>query len=260
MEYIYPTFERGRILKKESLWALRDYSYTALELQYQEYTDGVIFGCMFSVEGNELCISAGMIKCHGFIYLIAQQKLPYRATNEMQYLKFVAMERQEQPDCIKYPAQIRLEEKPVQNDQEIELCRFKLRDGSVLRTEYKDFYDIQTEFDTVNLADAMWSSRGGVTLSREITDDYARRILACEAAEPVDIQFAYLALQGREAVSREILADYLIRKGSGNAGGDEWSNAEMFVELERVLRETRGGKKSREKQKTGRADRMIILD
>jgi len=30
MEHIYPTFERGRIMKKELLWALRDYSYTAL--------------------------------------------------------------------------------------------------------------------------------------------------------------------------------------------------------------------------------------
>lgn len=260
MEHIYPTFERGRILKKESLRALRDYSYTALELQYQEYTDGVIFGCMFSVEGNELCIGAGMIKCQGFLYLLAQQKLPYRATNEMQYLKFVAMERQEQPDYIKYAAQIRLEENPPQGGREIELCRFKLREGSVLRTEYKDFYDIQTEFDTVNLADAMWSSRGGVTLSREITDDYARRILACEAAEPVDVQFAYLALQDREAVNRDILVDYLIRKGGGKAGGGEWTNAELFVELEHTLQAVRNGRNVKDGEKTGRAGRMIILD
>lgn len=73
-------------------------------------------------------------------------------------------------------------------------------------------------------ADAMWSSRGGVTLSREITDDYARKILACEAAEPIDIQFDYLALQGREAVNRDILVDYLIRKGGRNADDGEWTN------------------------------------
>ena len=63
MEYIYPTFERGRIMKKESLWALRDYSYTALELQYQEYADGIINGCKIGVEGNDLCVGAGLIKC-----------------------------------------------------------------------------------------------------------------------------------------------------------------------------------------------------
>lgn len=260
MEHIYPTFERGRILKKESLWALRDYSYTALELQYQEYTDGVILGCGFSVEGNELCIGAGMIKSHGFIYLIAQQKLPCRATNELQYVKFVAMDRQEQPDYIKYAAQIRIEDQPSQNDRETELCRFKLREGSVLRTEYKDFYDIQTEFDTVNLAEAMWSSRGGVTLSREITDAYARKILACEAAESVDIQFAYQALQGREAVSREILIDYLARRGDRNVDCIEWTNGEMFAELVNILQAVRSGIGIGGRQKAGRAERMIILD
>lgn len=260
MEHIYPTFERGRILKKESLWALRDYSYTALELQYQEYTDGVISGCMFSVEENELHVGAGMIKCHGFLYLLAKQSLPYRATNGMQYLKFVAMERLEQPDYIKYAAQLQLEEQPPQSDREIELCRFKLREGSALRTAYKDFYDIQTEFDTVNLADAMWSSRGGVTLSREITDDYARKILACGAAEPVDIQFAYLALQGREAVNRDILVDYLIRKGGVNADEGEWTNAELFAGLEHTLQAVRSGKNAGDRKKTGQAGRMIILD
>lgn len=260
MEHIYPTFERGRILKKESLWALRDYSYTALELQYQEYSDGVINGCRFSVKGNELCIGAGQIKCHDFIYLIAQQRLPYRATNGMQYLKFVAMDRQEQPDCIQYPAQIRLEEEPVQSDREIELCRFKLREGCVLRTEYKDFYDIQTEFDTVNLADAGWSSRGGVTLSKEITDTYARKVLVCGGAEHLDIQFAYLALQSGEAVNREVLVDYLTKRGGRNVADDEWTNDEMFAELEGILQEIRSGKRSGDRQKTGRADRMIILD
>ncbi len=258
MEHIYPTFERGRILKKESLWALRDYSYTALELQYQEYADGVIDGCMFSVEGRELCIGAGRIKCHGFIYLIAQQRLPYRATNRMQYLKFVAMDRQEQPDCIKYAAQIRLEETPSQSDREIELCRFKLREGSALRIEYKDFYDIQTEFDTVNLADAGWSSRGGVTLSKKVTDIYARKVLACDGAEDVDIRFAYLTLQGREAVNREILEDYLTRRGAQKAADGAWTNAGMFAELERIIQEIRSGKRIGDRQKTGRAERINI--
>ena len=99
-----------------------------------------------------------------------------------------------------------------------------------------------------------------MTLSREITDDYARRILACEAAEPVDVQFAYLALQDREAVNRDILVDYLVRKGGGKAGGGEWTNAELFVELEHTLQAVRNGRNVKDGEKTGRAGRMIILD
>lgn len=43
MEHIYPAFECGRIMKKELLWALRDYSYSALQLQYADYPDGIIY-------------------------------------------------------------------------------------------------------------------------------------------------------------------------------------------------------------------------
>ena len=36
MEYIYPTFERGRIMKKESLWALRDYIKYVAQIELDE--------------------------------------------------------------------------------------------------------------------------------------------------------------------------------------------------------------------------------
>lgn len=260
MEYIYPTFERGRIMKKESLWALRDYSYTALSLQYQEYADGIVSGCNMGVKGNELCVGEGLIKCQGFIYLIAAQSIPYCATNDLQYLKFTVLDRMELPDYIKYVAEIRLDDKKPQGDAEIELCRFKLREGSVLRREYKDFYDIRTEFDTVNLTDAVWSSRGGITLSREITDAYAHYVLECNTTESVDIQFAYLALQSREAVNREIIVDYLMKRGAENIGSGKWTNDRIFAELDRILQVIRSGKNSKDRQKTGRADRIIILD
>ncbi len=260
MEHIYPTFERGRIMKKESLWALRDYSYNALNLQYKEYADGIINGCNIDVKGNELCVGEGLIKCQGFIYLIAAQSFPYRATNELQYLKFIALDRLELPDYIKYVTEIRLDDKKPQGDAEIELCRFKLREGSELRKEYKDFYDIRTEFDTVNLADAVWSSRGGATLSREVTDAYAHYVLECSMVESIDMQFAYLALQSREAVNREILEDYLARRGAENIGSGKWTNDRMFAELDRILQVIRSGKSSKDRQETGRADRIIILD
>ena len=61
MEHIYPTFERGRIMKKELLWALRDYSYTALQLQYQDYPDGIISGCRLRTEDDVLYIGPGIV-------------------------------------------------------------------------------------------------------------------------------------------------------------------------------------------------------
>ena len=56
MEHIYPAFERGRIMKKELLWALRDYSYSTLQTRYRDHADGIITGCRVRAEGDMLCI------------------------------------------------------------------------------------------------------------------------------------------------------------------------------------------------------------
>ena len=46
MQNLYPLFERNRILKKELLWSLRDYSFSQIQLEYQEYGQGIIQGCL----------------------------------------------------------------------------------------------------------------------------------------------------------------------------------------------------------------------
>ena len=56
---------------------------------------------------------------------------------------------------------------------EMELCRFKLKKGAILRTKYTDFFDMATEFDTVNLINAPHSAVGGSTLSPAILRTFA---------------------------------------------------------------------------------------
>ena len=36
-------------------------------------------------------------------------------------------------------------------ENQMEMCRFYLREGSALRDSYKNFADMSTEYDTVNL-------------------------------------------------------------------------------------------------------------
>ena len=42
MEMRVPIFAGRRILKKESLWDIRDYTYAGWQLYYAEYTDGLL--------------------------------------------------------------------------------------------------------------------------------------------------------------------------------------------------------------------------
>lgn len=213
MEHIYPAFERGRIMKKELLWALRDYSYSALQLQYADYPDGIISGCRIRVDDNFLCIESGIIKCHNFIFLITEEeKIAYSPTRCYVSLKFRLIEREVLSDYVRYVTEFVLDEKLERKQNELELCRFKLKEGIKLRTEYKDFFDIETEYDTVNLANATWASVGGNTLSKEVTDYFAKKVLECEHADDKDIHFAYLLLQSKEAINFKIMKDYIFQK------------------------------------------------
>jgi hypothetical protein len=224
-EHIYPVFGQGRIMKKELLLALREYSYEALQLQYKNYPDGIISGCGMRVEhdgeaAHTLHIMPGIIKCQGFIFLISEENtIQYQPSAGYISLKFRLIKVEELTDYVRYQWDFVLDGRLRREQGEIELCRFKLKEGAALRTDYKDFYDIQTEYDTVNLADATWSSPGGHTLSKEITDFFAKKVLECGCAQEGDVQFAYFLLQSKEAVNYPILMDYIARKSRGKKQG-----------------------------------------
>ena len=47
---VYPIFEAKKVLKKEMLENLRDYPRTLFDIQYQEYSDGILYGCRLETE------------------------------------------------------------------------------------------------------------------------------------------------------------------------------------------------------------------
>ena len=54
-------------------------------------------------------------------------------------------------DYKAYRVRFFLDEEMELGENQIEMCRFYLREGSVLRDSYKNFADMSTEYDTVNL-------------------------------------------------------------------------------------------------------------
>ena len=261
MEHIYPAFERGRIMKKELLWALRDYSYSTLQTRYRDHADGIITGCRVRAEGDMLCIGQGMIKCADFIFLITgEERIPYAPTGEYESLRFRLAGKEELPDYTRYRTEFVLDGHLERGANEIELCRFKLKEGARLRTEYKDFYDIQTEYDTVNLAHAAWSAAGRNTLSKEVTDYFARKVLECGKAADADVLFAYFLLQGQEAADYYILTDYIRRRTGGDAGDGQMDTVTAFHKLEEILDGIRKGTGAYRQDRADGERRMIVWD
>ena len=88
MEIRVPVFAGRRILKKESLWDIRDYTYAGWQLYYADYTDGLLKGCEIHAEDGRLVIGKGMLKFHDFIHLLMEEEeVAYQPKNRWQVLK-----------------------------------------------------------------------------------------------------------------------------------------------------------------------------
>lgn len=242
MENIYPLFEQHRILKKEYLWALRDYSFGQIQLEYQAYADGILKGCQVEIHGNCLVVKPGMIKCKGFVYLLQEeQEIPYEATQQLEILKIRLTKDTYQIDQIRYEIHLYLDNNPERNDQEFELCRFELRKGAQLRNQYTDLPDMGTAYDTINPIFATWASIGRESLSPVITGYYGKALLNYPASDATDLAFAWTCLNTTEAVPYEILVSYVSRK-IGKVYLEGFSCYQLFVTLGEILRKLQRGK------------------
>ena len=231
MENLYPSFTGGRILKKECLWAIRDYAYGAEQMYYLEASDGILKGFDITIQDGAILIGKGLIKYEGFIYMADHTvSVAYEATDRLQVIKIRCVRVKEIPDYDSYKMELCLDEEPGLQEGEFELCRFNQRIGSVLRNDYKAFYDMETQYDTINLAQASWSSIGGLTLHPVILRTFARELLQKEGLGARDYAFAYLLLNSRETVSGEIILSYIDQQEQVLDG------KEMFAALERRLR------------------------
>ena len=66
MENLYPLFEQNRILKKELLWSLRDYTFIHVQAEYGRYGQGFLKGWDIKVRDSELAVGPGLLKAGGY--------------------------------------------------------------------------------------------------------------------------------------------------------------------------------------------------
>ncbi len=258
MQNLYPLFEQNRILKKEFLWSLRDYSFSHIQLEYQEYGQGIIQGCQIQVQGSELAVGPGMIKYGGFICLMTEeQRIEYEPKDQMQYLKLKIETDRRSPDYIAYQIQLFLDRKGRQADNEFELCRFHLRKGAQLRDHYKDFSDMETEYDTICVLHADWGGLGGSAVAPAVTRYFAELVLENGNSPSDDCSFSYLCLSQAGAVPVKILTDYCSRR-VGKQSEDRADMVDLYRSLCAILGNIRKGKEARDGDKKER--RRILVD
>lgn len=233
LEIRYPYFNKGRILKKEMLESLRDFPINVLEVQYEDFTDGIICGFTPSVDKNIITFSKGITKYNGMLYVVPQPVfVQYNETETDVMIKLNFYDEIQDNDYKTSYIDIEIEDnmKLLYNQQE--LGRFKLKKGAYLRSHYKDFYDFTTEYNTINIVNTLYAGRGEKTISSIILQYFAREVLNLKIQNPVDISFCFLCLNN-EKVEREIILQYLSYKLERKI--TTLFNIEIHKELTKIL-------------------------
>ena len=255
---IFPLFGRHRILKKELLWALRDYSYGFMRLEHEAYADGILTGLDLRAEEGALVLGTGMVKYQDSIVLFEKPELvPYAATDAYVSLKLKMRRDQVAEDFIVYEAAPFLDADLARKPDELEVCRFKLKAGARLRTRHTDFFDIETEFDTVNLAEATWAGIDEPSLCPAITRRFALEAMRCRLTDARDLLFCNLALQTMKALHRLTIAEYV--RSKLELEEDAFSNRLLFEHLGLILRNLRDGTERRPPRRQQKK-RQIFVD
>lgn len=255
---IYPLFERNRIMKKEFLWALRDYSYGFMRLEYEKYADGIIEGLAIDVTGDAIRIGTGIVKYKNNIILFEKPEIvPYEPTERYAALKLKMKQEKISEDYILNSAEPFLDDDLERKQDEIEICRFKLKAGSRLRSSYIAFYDIETEFDTINLVNATWSAIEKPSFCPVITRYFAKEAINCKLENPRDAFFCAMCLNTTKAIAPEVIAGYIREKLEIEE--PVFTNQQIFAHLEMILRNIQDGTELRPTRKY-KKKREIIVD
>lgn len=253
---ICPLFEEKRVLKKEMLENLRDYPRDMFDIQHLEYSDGILVGCRLEADGAGIVVQPGILRHKGVPYVLrAACRISCRADGRLVYLKVRFMDKAIGSGQEEYLSQVYADGEVPDSDNEMELGRFKLQPGARLRTEYTDFYDFATEYDTVGRIHVPYAAPGGISIWPSILQRYAAALAETGTQNPWDCAFCLNGLQAKEAMPYGEIRAYLnARLGQS----EEYTNEQIYAALRSILQEAEG-KKQRPGKRTERPQGMLML-
>ena len=255
-EQKYPQFERLHILKTEALCSIRDRAFDIFPLFMENYGDGIISGCRPITTPDTITLSAGIILHNKFFYLIKEpMSVEYSPTDEYMMMKIIFEPELETENFTQRNVNLILSHDMEIASNEMEICRFKLKKGAVLRTNYTDFFDRVTEFDTVNTINVPYAAIGGHTLSPEILINFATEARDFELSVE-DFNFCLNALSGRR-ISAAQISLYIEHRLKTELTA--LTNQTLYENLCTILREIKNGRR-REIIGTRRRRREILLE
>lgn len=236
----YPIFQKGRILKVEMLEALKNTPSEYITTLYHDYPNGIINGFELIIDRSTILVQPGILKCRNQILTMVQEvKIDYFATDDMTALTILPMDTQETADMIQNTAKVELKKVSALQEGDIELMRFKLKQGAYLRKDYQSFEDLITEYNTINPIYQTISLNGGKSCSAPMIRLFCDYLQKAQSIHPLDQLFCMQALQNNGIVDRKVVCYYIEQRLETALDRDNVQ--EIHDKLNRIVRVIQSG-------------------
>lgn len=223
----YPKFERDTILKAEMLENLKDFPRDIVDLLYHSYSDGIIVGGEIEIkEGRTIMVQPGILKFRKHIYYQKNTAEIICEPNGMEQILVVCFNnREEHISDVVYATEYVLKQDGEVAENEMELCRFILKAGAVLRKNYQNLQDMATVHNTINIVNVQFAARKEASLSPEITTRFAEEMLKCRLTDAMDLSFVMQCAQGN--VMPKMLIEQYVKYRMPNAERGNLSHKQL---------------------------------
>ena len=251
-----PVFEKGNVLTKEMLDSMKAYAVDAIQLSYQDYGNGIISGCEITITDNILTIHKGLVNYQGNVCFITENiNLQYQPTDTWNVVKLVFGELSKELMFTTMEMYAEISERTEHEASSIEIARFRLQKGAVLRTEHRNFQDYETAYDTLNMIEAEYAGYKESTICPELLYQFAKEAKDSDLSNGMDIAFLMQIWNMKgQSLNREVIENYIaLRLGKTT---NHMSNREIYEGLVEVLSKIKHNKL--EPQAPRRTPRMII--
>jgi hypothetical protein len=230
-----PLFEKGKILTQEMLHSLKEHSMNFSESTYVGYSDGILRGCEISISGNSLTMNQGMLLYNYRLYIFGNSlSVNYQPVQQEVSVSIQFGDETRTEDFIYREAELVLSPLINKKSNSIELCRFKFQEGAMLRNNYQDFADYNTEFNTVNEIYASWSAFCKPSISPKILRAFATEAMPYALSDSLDYIFCQFVFQLKgETLNRDMIISYTSKKL--NKKWQDYTNLEIYQQLSDIL-------------------------
>lgn len=251
-----PVFQSNTVLSAELLQEGFDYAAEMFSQIYGGYSDGVVTGASVTAEDTCITVHPGIVKYQGVLYHMASEvRLACTITDIPSYLKLRFHDGVSEEGRVVKTSELVLTEEEASFPYEMELGRFILEKGAKLSSDYKNFEDMATQYNRLNIIHVPYAAIGESTVSPRITRQFGRELFARNTGGIQDAAFALACLNG-ETVNRDAICLYL-EHALGPGAYDAYGNAEIYRAFSKLLK--KAGKPFRHPQ-PGAGQRKVIVD